>query len=363
MRILHFVDGLVAGGKERQLVATAKAFKDRGHVVEIATMSHHVHYQELFAYGITLHYLVRQTKRDPKIFHAFYELCRAFKPDVIHTWDPMTSVYAVPASQLLHIPLLNALIQNAPNRIKPFSKLWVCSHATFPMSDMVLANSRAGLVAYGRNGDRSMVIYNGFDAARVSDIKPPEEIRKKYGIAGRQVVGMVASFTAAKDYSTFVRAAALVGKQRPDVTFVAAGTGPNLETMRNLAAETGANNLRFLGVINDVESVVNILDIGILMSFTEGLSNAIMEYMALGKPVIATKVQGNVEVVDDGITGDLIPVGDSELLAQTIISLLDDPARALKYGAAGKQRIAEKFSLERMEQELMGAYQRIAKKS
>jgi glycosyltransferase involved in cell wall biosynthesis len=106
--------------------------------------------------------------------------------------------------------------------------------------------------------------------------------------------------------------------------------------------------VRFLGKRKDVEAIVATLDIGVLCTFVEGLSNSVMEYMAAGKPVVATGGGGTCELVVDGETGCLVPARNAALLAATIEALVDDPERCSRMGLAGQAKLRREFSLERM---------------
>ena len=106
VKILIFVDCIRSGGKERQLVELLKGFRNyRDIVYELAIMSNNIHYSELKKLNIKTHYLIRKKKKDPIIFKKLYNICLQFKPDIIHTWDSMTSVYAFPIAKILKIKI------------------------------------------------------------------------------------------------------------------------------------------------------------------------------------------------------------------------------------------------------------------
>src|SRR5436853_5910280 len=145
-----------------------------------------------------------------------------------------------------------------------------------------------------------------------------------------------------------------LSKRRNDVVFVAVGAGQTLQTSKEMAAGVAA--MEFLGERKNIEQVVNTLDVGVLSTFTEGISNSIMEYMALRKPVVATDGGGTAELVVDGETGFLVPPNNPDVLAAKIEYLLDHPDVAQHMGDAGEARLRRKFSTVRMVEETVELY-------
>ncbi len=167
---------------------------------------------------------------------------------------------------------------------------------------------------------------------------------------------MVATFSDKKDYGTFVKAAQLVLNTTEDVVFMAIGDGPNLQQIKNQIPKEHENSFLFLGKQQDVESFVNIFDIGVLATFSEGISNAVMEYMIFEKPVIATGRGGTAELVIHNETGYLLESQKPELLAEKIIYLLNNADIAKKFGQNGAKRIRNLFALDKMINETMSLY-------
>ncbi len=349
MRILFVTDNLRSGGKERQLVELIKGFAVLDNIhCWLAVMASDLHYTNLLNQGIQIHYLERRTKRDPAILYSLGRLCRAVKPDIIHTWDSMTSIYALPICRLMGIKLVNGMIRDAPPRLTLRNRHYLRGKITFPFSDAIVSNSHAGLRCYRSPPRKSVCIYNGFDFARTHSLQEKATIRKRFSIETGSVVGMVASFSHRKDYETFFEAARIVLERSRDVTFLAVGDGPGLPAYRSSLESDYPNRIKFLGRQEDVESIVNIFDVGVLASYDEAISNAIVEYMALGKPVVATRCDGTYELVDDGKSGFMVQARHPSEMALFISKLLEDKTLAFKMGAAGRERIRSEFSFERM---------------
>jgi glycosyltransferase involved in cell wall biosynthesis len=358
MHILFFVNCFGAGGKERRLLELIKgACKYNGIKCSLVIMDRNVHYKEIFDLGIDIHFLIRKSKNDPSIFAKFYRLCKQVHPDIIHSFDSMTMTYIMPVATLMNVKVVNGMICDAPAKIDRFSKNGILSLVTFPYSDTIVANSYAGLKSYKAPAGKSICIHNGFDFKRLNSVRPADDVRQEFNIKTRYVVGMVATFSHAKDHASFFKAAGQVLKIRNDVSFVTVGDGVLREQYQQQYA--GEPNIIFLGKQSDVESIINIFDISVLATYTEGISNAIMEYMALGKPVIATDGGGTSELIIDDETGFLVEACNAQQIAGKILYLIEKPEKMARMGENGRQRIDDHFSIKSMVASYIDLYRRL----
>jgi len=353
MKILLLSDSLIKGGRERRMIELIKGLLERSDVeMELVLFANVIDYPEIHDLDIPLHILERKPKKDPRVFYRLYQLCKRFQPDVIHSWSSMCAILAFPSVKLLNIKLVNGNIANAPHNLKIWDKELFRAKLTFPFSDIIIGNSEAGLKAYYAPHSKSFCIHNGFDFNRILDLKDDEEIRNRFNIKTKYVVAKIAAFTNRKDYKTFVEAALKIVRMKDDVTFLGIGGGPNLEKTKELIPEKFKDKIIFTGPQFDVESIINIITIGVLSTnidiHGEGISNSIMEYMVLGKPVVATEGGGTNEIVQDGKTGYLIPPKSPEIFAEKLTYLLDNPEVTKQMGEAGKQRVYDHFNLEKM---------------
>lgn len=349
MKILFIIDCLSSGGKERRLTELLKALRSNQEIdFELITMSHDVHYKEILELKIPIHYLIRKTKKDLSIFSKLYRLCKSLNPDIIHCWDSMTAIYSAPVCKLLKIPLINGMVIDSPQKQNIFNKYWLRAKISFPFSDYIVGNSKAGITAYNAPLSKSRVIPNGFNFNRILKVTSKEKIREQSEINSKFVVGMVASFTIYKDYKTFFKAAQIILDKRKDVTFMAIGSFTDSSLAKSLIDSKNFKYFRLLGNKTGIESYINIMDVCVLSTFTEGISNSILEYMALGKPVIATSGGGTNEIIDNNKTGFLVHVSDPKDLASKIEILLEDENLRTNMGIAGKERIKDVFSIDTM---------------
>lgn len=353
MKILFLIGSLGPGGKERQLVELIKGLlQEKNYECELGGKRKRIHYKEIFEKNIRINYYTRNSSRDIKIFFKIYKLCKEFKPDIIHTWDLIISLFAFPTAKFSGIKFVNGYIRNA-SPVKTFSKLWFISKFIFKYSDAIVANSLPGLKAYKlKVSEKNYCIPNGFDFSRVENLEDSGEIKRKFSINTKFIIGMVGNFTDAKDYITYLISAKKLLKENLDITFICIGDGPTLKNMKQLIDPKYKEHIKFFGQISEVESIINIVDIGVLTcntnGYAEGNSNAIMEYMALGKPVIATKSGGNKELIIDNVTGYLIKPFAVVELVEKIKILLKSKSKREKMGERGRERIRDNFSLDNM---------------
>lgn len=362
MKILFFTQNLRAGGRERRLIELFKHLQRSGYyTIELVITKDIVHYPEFYDLRIPLHVIERRfTKKDPSLFLRFLRVVRTFKPDVIHVWSHMTAVYALPSVLFYNIPMINnEIVDSTVGLSLPLKAL------IFRKSARVLANSKAGLEAYGAPSDKSRVIYNGFSPARLDHLESQEQVRTRFGIGDGPVVAMVASFLELKDYATYLRAAVQIAAERPDVTFLCIGDGDDGSSKLLVPSEM-KERILFLGRQEKVESIMNICKVGVLTTNVrahgEGISNALLEFMALGKPVIGTNHGGTRELIDDGVTGFLIAPFDPLQLAEKIHWLLEHPDLSSGMGARGAIVVRQKFSMDAMLRSYQEEYHRVTSK-
>ncbi|HEX9007306.1 MAG TPA: glycosyltransferase, partial [Bacteroidota bacterium] len=265
MRVLHCIDGLHPGGKERRLVELLKSLAaDKRVESELLVMSDVNRYPEVLTLDVPVWKLLRHTPHDLGVFRRLYALLRERCPQVIHTWDPMTSFYAAPVAALLRIPLINGMVTKAPARLPLRSKERIAAMLTFPLCAAVVGNSRAGLHSYRVPAAKAHCIHNGFDPARLKQLDDPAMTRRSLGITTPFAVAMVGEFTPKKDYPTFIRAANLLLAARQDITFLAVGDGPGRAAAMAMVDAPSRTRVLFPGWVERVESLMHAVDVGVL---------------------------------------------------------------------------------------------------
>lgn len=197
-------------------------------------------------------------------------------------------------------------------------------------------------------------IYNGVDGGRFHPRRGarPDMGRPQFFAGDAWVIGSVGRMAAVKDYPTLIRAfAQLLGRHpRPEaLRLILVGDGPEMPRCQALVRELGLEDKVWLpGDRQDIAEWLRAFDVFVLPSLGEGISNTLLEAMASGLPVVATRVGGNPELISDGLNGTLVPPGDPETLAQTLLGYALDPALGQRRGDAGRRRVDDDFVIERM---------------
>jgi glycosyltransferase involved in cell wall biosynthesis len=163
-----------------------------------------------------------------------------------------------------------------------------------------------------------------------------------------------------KGVEYFLDAASIVAERFPDVRFLVAGDGGSRKELEDRARRLGLEaRIVFTGFRSDVRELLSEAAISVLPSLSEGTSNTLLESMAAGLPVVATQVGGNPEVIEDGVSGLLVPPRDSAEIAAAVGRLLEDEGFARRLGQAGMRRVSELFSLSGSVQQTEHLYQRL----
>jgi len=275
--------------------------------------------------------------------------------DVVHTYSFYGNVFAVPPARLAGVPVVIASIRDRAPYLTPMQKRaqrWACQFA-----DCILVNAAAvkeWLIGEGYDAAKIVIIPNGVELSRFDRVDEGSPFRGLGIPEGAPVVLVVSRLNPLKGIESFLQAAALVAPDFPTVRFVVAGdTNPNerqyWSTLTSLTVRLGlTERLIFAGLRRDVPQLLSAATVSVMPSLNEALSNVVLESMAAGAPIVATRVGGTPEAISDGVDGLLVPPGDPRAMASAIAALLRDQSRARRLGDAARQSIHERFSMERM---------------
>jgi sugar transferase (PEP-CTERM/EpsH1 system associated) len=297
-------------------------------------------------------------------------IMRRYRPHIVHSrnWGSIESVFA---ARLARVPVVIhsehgyklEMLNGVPLRQKMMRRAaYTLCDAVFTVTGE-LRNFHARQV--GISPDRIRVIHNGVDTKLFtpgSDLRLREQLNIP---SGRLVIGTVARMVPIKDHGTLLRAAELLITKGLDIHLLLAGGGPLLESYREYVRNSNAliDRVVFTGRSENVPDVLRAIDVFVLPSTSEGMSNTILEAMASGLPVVATGVGGNGEVVEEGQTGWLFPPGDAPALAGRLDELALDRERLRAAGKAGRQRVLKYFSLHGMVRNYENLYMELARRN
>lgn len=341
-------DSLPNGGAERQLALLAESLPE-GHDVRLWAMGGGPFLPELRERGLTVELDERRWRLDPSPVRGLWRLVRAWRPDVLHTWGWMSAAAALPVAAAQRVPVVDGTIRNAT--VDP--RFVVPRRLAMRGARLVVANSSAGLRAWHADGERGRVVHNGFDLRRMARfeaaVAPPAETR-----ARPFTVIMTGRMAPAKDYTSLLAAARLLtANDDQDWRFVFVGRGDDRPALERAGASlVAAGLLSFVDAGLEVLGEVREADAGVLLTnaavHAEGCSNSLLEYMACSLPVVCTDSGGNREVVEDGVTGFVVPPGDPQAVARALRSLRDDAALRRRLGERGRSRLETDFTVSRM---------------
>jgi sugar transferase (PEP-CTERM/EpsH1 system associated) len=357
IRVMHLVHTYGVGGMEVGITKVVNAL-DRTRVrSSICSCCPGDSLKNRLDPEVPLFELNRKPGNDPKVVMELYRLLKRERPHVLHTHRWATLCEGLIAARLAGVPFVvhgeHGTLETRRHNAFVQRTVWKRVDQVLSVSSR-LAERMAREISYPL--DRIKVIRNGVDTNRFRP-RNAGEARQELGLSpDALVIGAVGRLVPVKDYPTFLRALALLRDRGVAFQSIIAGTGGLRDELSALAISLGLSNVRFLGNRDDVERVLAAFDVFVLSSSSEGLSNTIQEAMAAGLPVVATRVGGADELVDEPHTGLLVPPGNPGALADAIGSLVDDPVRRGSMGAAARRRAESVFALDVMIREYERLY-------
>lgn len=358
------IDALGKGGKERRMLELIKGLvQDSEYQIMLVSLTDIVEYEIVYKLPIEFALIKRRSRKDPRVAYKLYRIIKEFNPDIIHSWGSMASIFLLPAIWLTKKIFLNGIIADAPKNLGIFDRLYFRTKVSNAFADRIISNSKAGITSYKSPVNKTTCIYNGIDINRFSNLPAVQTMKEVFfPDAGRDmfIAGMVAAFEERKDYDTLVRAALTLVKQNEKINFLLVGNGADFARIKTAVPVNLQHRIVFAGKRSDVEAIINIFDVGILLTNSsihgEGISNSILEYMALEKPVIATRGGGTDEAILDNETGYLIDNGRDDQLVNKIMLLMGSRELRTGLGKRGRQLITEQFNLANMTNQYIQVY-------
>lgn len=351
IRILYLIGQLGLGGSERQLFLLLKHVDKTRFALHVVVFNPSANYtldDDLREEGVKVYAIPDRYKDVPSRIAWLYKLCRRVRPDVIHSWSIHDNIYAGLVGWMAGVPRRLGSVRSslASRDFLDFHPVirWMILHSV----QGLLVNSPAIVEQLTAT---HVPLSRIFNLVNCVEVQAPDLVARPEGIpSGARVVGMVGNLRSEKNYPLFVRGMARILPEFPDVYGIIVGqpvlaSDPNVP--KQIHGEINrlgvSDRVRVLGFHPNVPSLLRNIDLFCLTSDYEGTPNAILEAMAAGLPVIATRVGGVPQLVQDGETGLLIEPGDESGLADSLGMLLRDPHKMHRMGTAGRQRVASEF--------------------
>jgi glycosyltransferase involved in cell wall biosynthesis len=359
---LHVDTARTWRGGQNQVLVTVLGLRALGHRTMLAAHPRG-ELRQRAAEGLDLVPLAPRTEMDLGAAWRLSRVLKQMKPDIVHAHDPHGVAMAAMALSMSTQPVKPPLV--ASRRVDFRMRGNTLSRWKYRQVDCFICASdaiRNMVLADGVAPERAVTVHEGVDLERIH-AAPPAKLHEEFWLPhDAPVVGNVAALVPHKGQRHLIDAAALVVRQVPDARFVIAGEGelrPALErTIKDHALE---KHVVLAGFRPDVLSLHKAFDMFVMSSVTEGLGTSVLDAMACGKPVVATTAGGIPEVVVDEETGVLVPPRDHHALAHAIVRLLNDADLRRRMGHAGLVRVRRKFSAERMVQQTLRVYTRVAR--
>jgi glycosyltransferase involved in cell wall biosynthesis len=361
MYSLHIDTARTWRGGQNQVLLTVLGMRALGHRAML--VAHPAgELRQRASEGLELLPLTPRTEMD---LSAAWRLARVIaqeRPDVIHAHDPHGVAMAALALSMSTLSAKPALI--AARRVDFRLRGNALSRWKYRQVDCFICASefiRRMLIGDGVDEGRAVTVHEGIDLQRVA-AAPAADLHAEFWLPrDSPIVGNVAALVPHKGQRHLIDAAALVVQKVPDARFIIAGEGELRESLerhiKDLALE---KHVLLAGFRPDALSVHKGFDIFVMSSVTEGLGTSLLDAMACGRPVVATTAGGIPEVVVHNQTGILVPPRDHDGLARALVALLRDERAQEVLGAGGLLRVREKFTAERMVQETLAVYRRVA---
>lgn len=362
MQLTYLIDSLKPGGKERQLSLLLKELS-KGNEIQLIIFNEDVFYKDVLDLPIKIQIISKRDKYKGKTLLRIYQLLKSHKPELIHSWSNVVTLIALPYL-IIHpkVKLISSI--RYAGKLNKSLKGNVIKNLTWARSIAVVSNSKRGLeVENLLNHFKGAAIHNGMDLSHFDFVNKNEQENLSVLNKFKKKVVMVGRFYIAKDYLTYIKAAKLICQKQSNICFICIGDGPNKAPAEKEAGSLLNKNIFFLGNRNNIPSLLKSMDIGVLLNNTdghaEGISNAIMEYMAAGLPVIATKAGGTPEIVQENVSGILVPAFKEKIVAEKILYLINNQNRAREMGKAGRKIVEKDFSISKMSDSYQQLYERL----
>lgn len=369
MRVLHFRSSFTFAGPEAVLLNLAVPLRRCG--VEAKIIAHY----RPKAGEPARHRLVEEARRlgadaeqwdgsaiiSPRILGRLtQELLGGF--DLLHTHDPKSNLVGLLAARQARVPTVATvhLHDTCTPRGRMFRVLDLQTLRFFPKIIAVSRAVREELVAAHLPAERIQVVHNGVDVARFAKGAADRAAiwrERQGGGQGGTIISTVGRLTPQKGIHTFLQAARLIIQKQPNVRFWVVGSGPLRGDLEAVARSLGIDAaVQFLGHQRDIPAIVAASDILAVPSVREGLPMVVLEALALARPVVASAVGGISEIIEDGVSGWLIPPEQPAVLAERILHLVNHPEEGQSAGARGRVRVLSRFAAHEAARELASSY-------
>jgi glycosyltransferase involved in cell wall biosynthesis len=366
MRISYSIARLNYGGAEKMLYDLIEGMLDRGHFVQLMYYIRGGELEDKFASlqikGLDICFIERKHKLDISIIFDYAKILKSKSIDIVHGIMPPTNIYAVIAGIIANTKIklmgLMASDWNYKSKLGTFIYFHLDHIIGNYFTTAYIANSESGKYFHILKGFEKKKLYVAQNGISIDNLlidlnkQEKDTLLKKYEIGkNKRLVGMLSRIDPMKDHKSFLKAAALIKKSFINVVFMIVGGGNSklLEELRKCTKDLDLDkDVIFVGKVDDVSIYYKVFDIYVMSSYTEGLSNTLLEAMACGKPVVSTDVGDAGKIINNGIDGFIVPPKNPNELAEKIIFFLQNPIIAAEMGKKAQEKAIANFTIDKM---------------
>lgn len=368
IRVLHIITRLIRGGADENTIFTVQGLDKNKYIVDLLVGGQSEFSQIDLLDKSRFHVLpalVRQVNplKDLISFMHIFCLIKNNRYHIVHTHTAKAGILGRFAALACGCPIIihtlhgSTFHENQSPVIRFIYKNFerIAAKFTHKITSVGDDLTRRYLNAHVGQADQYVTIRSGFDLARFFLLKQDVEkkghaFRKKLGLDDADIIiGSVSRLEPRKGHVYFLDAAAKVKKENPLTKFLIAGDGASLEKLNKYCEEIGIqDSVIFLGHRDDIENVISAMDVFVLSSLWEGLPRVLVQSVALGKPIVTFDVEGAKEVVSNGENGYILPLKDTDALAEKILILANNPSLAKQMGEKGRAKVTKDWDKQQM---------------
>lgn len=354
-----------SGAEKQFALLAAKLPRERFDVHAIALTRGGPYAQQIEAAGIPVTLIGKSAKFDPLAYFRLRKLLRTLQPQLLHTWLFAANTYgrmAASAVPGMRVVVSERCVDSWKQRWQLQVDRWL-----LPRTTRLVGNSQSVVDFYreqGATAEQLVCIPNGIDPQPLPRIDRPAMLQQLGFPADAFVAMYIGRLAKQKRVQDLIWAVETLRQMRPTLRLVIVGDGPERQALESFACSVRcAEQIRFVGHQPDPARWLALGDVSYLASSFEGMSNSLMEAMAAGKPVIATDIPPNRELIEPEVTGCLVKTGDTVGFMQYTRKIMDEPEFAARIGTAARERIEHEFSVARMVERYAALYDSLVPRS
>lgn len=366
LKILLMTDEARIGGGQKHILLLATSLNRKKYDVAVACERQGYLVDQLQKAGIR-HLTVEMSNRlSPKSLRGCMNALREFKPDVLHTHGGTPGLWGRLAARLSGVPIvvhtyhgLHILYRGAFVRA---ALLWL-ERALLRITSHIICVSSADFVSAKQHRllrvPHASIVRNGVVVGPVKSSSVGKKLRARLSIPSKGIiVGSIGRMHHQKGYFYLLRAASVIVRERKDVYFVLVGDGPQMDQVQQESERMGlADHVRFMGAVDNASELIPSFDMFVLPSLWEGFPIVLLEASAAARPIIATAINGNMEIVRDGVNGILVPPRDPKRLSEAILQLVAQPALRRKLGKSARSQALREYDVKKMVKNITDIYE------